>query len=242
MAVSVGLIGYSCLVGYNQHHEYKTTQIVYAEINEEAVIKQPELTKELKTTISVNELDVLITHDINFDMLLEQNHETIGWISIEQLEIEFPIVQTANNVFYLKHTFDRTENKYGTIMLNCDNKATFTDQNSIIYGHTFEDDSMFGPLKDYLDIQDELEHFYIYTPHETIEYEIIAVAQVEKTHDIYQVKFKDGDFLRCMEDIKDKASYYNYSKDTEEEIVTLSTCSDNGNKRLVVIAKRFVKE
>ncbi|MFV0362501.1 MAG: class B sortase [Suipraeoptans sp.] len=231
-----GLIGLSCLLSINKYINSDIAESTYRRI-EQVGLGNNRSYNSYKEAINISDLEEVKI--VNFDLLKEQNHETVGWISMEQLDIEYPIVQTTNNEYYLKHMFDGTKNECGTIMLNCDNKAEFTDQNSIIFGHTLNDNSMFGPLKELLNEKDNIENFIIYTPNETIEYEVVIVAEVEKTDMIYQISFdetKPSNFQECVKNLKAKASYFVDPGVTADKIVTLSTCK--GNKRLIVVARR----
>ena len=88
---------------------------------------------------------------VDFDALLEVNPDTIGWIRFypEPSQINYPIVQGQDNDEYLHRTFSANENTLGAIFLNVDNKADFSDRNSILYGHRMKDGSMFRHLQDY---------------------------------------------------------------------------------------------
>ncbi len=52
---------------------------------------------------------------IDFDKLKEQNNEAIAWIKVNNTNIEYPVVKTKNNEFYLNHSFDKSENLGGWI-------------------------------------------------------------------------------------------------------------------------------
>lgn len=257
-----GLIGLGCLLSLSKQYGGLIAQNTYKKLEKEVVETQPHYdTQEddgetnaagsdgessdasgepaangsaYKGVVGVDNLSG--TKKINFERLKELNHETVGWISIEQLGIEYPIVQTTNNDYYLNHMFDGTENESGAIMLNFDNASDFTDQNNIVYGHTLKDSSMFGPLKRLLKETDNIQNFVIYTPQETIEYEIIVVSEVEKTNHIYQTIFAEEGFSQCMESLQTTAKYFVDIGDTSpDRFITLSTCK--GDRRIVVVAR-----
>lgn len=83
---------------------------------------------------------------IDFAALLATNPDTVAWIEIPGTNINYPVVQTTNNETYLSRTFDGGTSVSGTIFLDADNAADFTNINSILYGHHRYDRTMFADL------------------------------------------------------------------------------------------------
>ena len=83
---------------------------------------------------------------IDFTALLATNPDTVAWIEIPDTNINYPVVQTTNNETYLSRTFDGGTSISGTIFLDADNAADFTNVNSILYGHHRYDRTMFADL------------------------------------------------------------------------------------------------
>ena len=187
---------------------------------------------------------------VNFDELKSINEDTIGWIrfSPKPEEINYPIVQGKDNDEYLHRTFSANENTLGAIFLNVDNKADFSDKNSIIYGHRMKDGSMFRHLQDY-DSQEFWKsnpYFYIYTPDgKKLTYHIFAVGEVEDASEIYQTQFESDDaYLKYLNTVTGISIYDTGVKvDTGDTMVTLSTCtSANDNHRFVVVGAKESEE
>lgn len=184
---------------------------------------------------------------VNFDELLAVNSDTIGWIrfSPEPSMINYPIVQGKDNDQYLHQTFSANENTLGAIFLNVDNKADFSDRNSIIYGHRMKDGSMFRHLQDYEDkaFWESNPYFYIYTPDgREITYHIYSVGQVEETSDTYQTVFGgEEEYQNFLNLTKEVAAYDTGVEVTvADTIVTLSTCTSASDEHRFVV--RGVKE
>ena len=72
------------------------------------------------------------------------NEDIIGWLTVDNTKIDYPIVQTNNNEYYLNHNLDREYSSAGWIFMDSKNKLD--DQNLIIYGHHRRDGSMFGSI------------------------------------------------------------------------------------------------
>ena len=83
---------------------------------------------------------------IDFAALLATNPDTVAWIEVPDTNINYPVVQTTNNETYLSRTFDGGTSISGTIFLDADNAADFTNVNSILYGHHRYDRTMFADL------------------------------------------------------------------------------------------------
>lgn len=168
------------------------------------------------------------------------NSDIIGWIYIDGTNIDYPILQGSNNDYYLNHLYDNTSNSAGSIFLDYSNNSMFDDQNSVIYGHSRYDGTMFSELRK-LKVQSFVnEHPYItiYTKENTLQYKIISVNVVPDTFDFCQ---KDiGNKLETYIESMKQSSYIRNDETVSDQdrIITLSTCTDViENGRLIIIAK-----
>lgn len=95
----------------------------------------------------------------DYSEYVEQNPETVGWISIPGTQINFPVVQSVDNGYYLKHSFDHKKDERGAIYMDYRNNPTDLDANTIIYGHNdYKDGSVFSEVAHYDDIDYYKEH------------------------------------------------------------------------------------
>ncbi len=85
--------------------------------------------------------------NVDFNELLKKNPDTVGWIKVEGTKVNYPVVQSTDNDYYLSHAFNKTANQGGWIFADYRNKFDDTDKNIIIYGHNRMDSSMFATLK-----------------------------------------------------------------------------------------------
>lgn len=69
-------------------------------------------------------------------------------------------------------------------------------------------------------------------------FKIFSIYRVPKTNDYIKVFFKDdNDFLSFIDMITKRSIYnFNVPVNADDKILTLSTCSNNGTKRLVIHA------
>ena len=103
---------------------------------------------------------------VDFQALRKINLDIIAWIRIPDTKIDYPIVQGKNNAYYLKHMFQKTEHAAGSIFLDVDNEADFSNRKSILYGHNMKDGSMFQGLHRFQEESYLQEHnqVYLYLP------------------------------------------------------------------------------
>ena len=144
-----------------------------------------EITEKIKETVKIEDKDEnKKEYTIDFSKLKEQNSDTVAWIKVNNTNIEYPVVKAQNNDFYLKHSFDKSNNSAGWIFADYRNKFDGTDKNIIIYGHNMKDNSMFGSLKsviseDWYNNEDN-KYITLITENEIQIYEVFSVYQIEK--------------------------------------------------------------
>lgn len=184
---------------------------------------------------------------VDFDELMKINKDTVGWIRFykEPSQINYPVVQGADNDLYLHKTFSANENTLGAIFVDAAASSDFTDKNTIIYGHRMKDGSMFRKLEEYRDedFWKENPYFYIYTPDgREITYKIYSVGQVLDTSDTYLTSFASDEEYQTFLDMTMKEADYDtgVKVTTDDTVVTLSTCTAASDEHRFVV--RGVKE
>ncbi len=86
---------------------------------------------------------------VDFDALLAENEDIVGWLYCEGTNINYPVVQGDDNDYYLTHAYDKKESRAGAIFVDAGNRPDFTDSNTIIYGHHMKNGGMFAQLADW---------------------------------------------------------------------------------------------
>ena len=188
---------------------------------------------------------------VEYKDLYKLNKNLIGWIKIADTIIDYPILQTSNNEFYLTHNYKQEKDKSGTLFLDyrCDYENP--SDNLIVYGHNLKSERMFGSLKKYENEKYLKKHPIINfdTLYEKGSYQVVFVFESE----VYQEKdvvFKYYDFIDAVSeqefnsniDEMREMSFYDIGIDVKygDELLTLSTCdSAESNSRFVVVAKRI---
>ncbi len=248
VALIIAAGGYLCSVFMEYREgeaEYEALEeLVFAQVTEDS--KENEvITNDSANTlvqdeeVSLTEKDVQIMQAIRD--LKEQNEDVIGWITIDNMEISYPIMHGDDNDYYLSHTFSGESNSAGSIFMEAANNPDFEDCHTIIYGHNMRNLSMFGTLKYYKEEEfyEEHRYFTIYTEEHVYRYEIFAYYDISEVGDIYTVGFVPGEEFQEFINKMIRRSYYdtNIEVTEQDKVITLSTCSSKGN-RFVINAKR----
>lgn len=184
---------------------------------------------------------------IDFSSLQDQNKDTIGWIQIPDTNIDYPVVQSTNNTYYLTHSFNRSMNQAGWIFADYRNNFQVLNQNNIIYGHGRLDGTIFGDLKKLLQ-----ENWFLTEEHQTIQLDTPNYHSVWKILSLYTISpesyyitthFSEKDFKKFSKVIL-KRSIIDFDEKIGEDdkLLTLSTCYPDDNTRFVVHAKLIQKE
>ncbi|MDM1009526.1 class B sortase [Clostridium perfringens] len=184
-----------------------------------------------------------IRHKKENENLYNINSDYMGWINIENTPIDYPIMKSNDNEFYLTRDFNKQYLVSGSIFMDYRNKG-FQDKNVVIYGHHMKDTSMFGPLKKFKNPEYLKKNRYISITtknNEKLIYEIFGVyiTRSDDTECII-VNFNDEeDFNSYISNIFSKSIYDSHiSVKNTDKLLTLSTCSyEFDNARLVIHAK-----
>lgn len=176
------------------------------------------------------------TITINFDELESINSDVKAWIRIENTDINYPILQTKDNEFYLKHDIYKKYSSCGSIFLNYHNASDFSDDNTTVYGHNLKNQKMFadlskiykGELGNKIDID-------IYTKESNKKYEIITAYMEDPNSETATKKFSKKDKATYVNsNIKKSKIKFEHSYSEEKKLLTLATCDSTGKKRIII--------
>lgn len=193
-----------------------------------------------------NILNVVKNQDkekINFDGLLGQNSDFIGWIVVNGTSINYPVVQAKNNDYYLNHSFDNSLNSSGWIYMDARNHNDFSDKNTIIYGHSMLNKTMFYSLRnvltnDWLNNSDRL--IYFYTKDYIFIWQVFSVYTTSK--ESYYLTINPIDYNVWSETIVKRSLFNLGTININDIVLTLSSCYDNNDVRMVLHAKLVNKK
>lgn len=181
----------------------------------------------------------------DFTNLLTMNSNTVGWIHVENTNINYPIVQYTDNNYYLNHSFDNTINSAGWVFADCNCNMQNLGYNTIIYSHNRKDKSMFGTLKNTLTPEWYLNKNNYYINFSNLSsnhiYKVFSTFVCNDTNvsPYLQTEFNSiQEFNSYITKLKNNSSY-NFDTDINntDKIITLYTCYGLNNQRLIVCAK-----
>lgn len=195
------------------------------------------------------------------DYWISKNSDYVGYIYIDGTNVNYPIVQKTTEEykeFYLKHNFLGQEARAGSIFLDyrCVLGGEAQSTNLVIYGHNMQDESMFGQLKKYKDVDGYYSKHplvQISSRYETSLYKIfsvfiedVSVTNEERFQYYNKIGFNSEDeFYEYVNGCKQRTIISNDVDVTYgDRLITLSTCTSssvfgsNGDGRLVVVARR----
>lgn len=170
--------------------------------------------------------------------LQESYKDLVGWIAIAGTEIDFPLMYSKNNYFYLDHNYKGKYHPFGTPYIDAGNRTDFTDQNTVIYGHNVRSGKVFHDLTKYMNkgFIEKAPEISITTSFGILRYEIFA-AYVADPYDNFRSPTYEGEIKTAFLTEIDKRNLLDKSVPRDvENFLTLQTCLDN-NQRLVIHGK-----
>ncbi len=182
--------------------------------------------------------------------LLKKNQRLIGWLKIADTNIDYPVMQTEDNEYYLDHNLNQEYDKNGSIFMDKDCDTLNESTNYILYGHNMRSGQMFGNLDKYEEKSYYEDHKYIQfdTIYEKGKYEVMYVFR-SKVYGETEIVFKYYQFIDAYSEqefdsyMKEMAaiSFYDTGVTAKfgDQLLTLSTCDyEEDNGRFVVVAKK----
>ena len=186
---------------------------------------------------------------VDFKDLLEKNKETVAWIKVNNTKVNYSVVQHNDNEYYLKHDFNRNYNSNGWVYGDYRDDFRYFGNNTILYAHNLTNRTMFGSLswclKESWYKNEENHYIKISTPYSNTVWKIFSIYTIKP--EVYYLKtyFDSNEEHQEFLDTIKKRSIYNFNDKnltTDDKILTLSTCSDDGKKRVVIHAQMIKAE
>lgn len=178
----------------------------------------------------------------NEEELKSINSDYKMWIQIENTNINYPVVQSSDNDYYLKHNFRKESNISGTVFVESANDID-NDKNIILYGHNMRNGTMFNNITNYKEESffNEDNKINIIMNNTLYEYEVFSVYVKNVSEVNLAIGFANEDeFINYA---YNEAEESLYKKDVdfsaEDNLITLVTCSyEFTDARTIVVARR----
>lgn len=175
---------------------------------------------------------------VDFVSLQMLNPDIVGWIYIEGTQVNYPIVQSDDNDYYLYRLISGERNSSGSIFLDAGASPLFQSRNNSIYGHNMKNGSMFADITDYVDQKFYEEHpvALLMTPNGNYEVQIFSCYITDAWDDSWQIVFDGSEYTQWLDKIQRKSFLATDVKPTEaDRVLTFSTCTyETEDARLLV--------
>lgn len=188
---------------------------------------------------------------VNSEMMLQiraklgalkaQNSDLLGWITIPDTRIDYPVAHTVDNEYYLNHSFDRNYLRAGTIFADYRNQKNLSrNRNTVIYGHNMMSGAMFSCISDFFSKSyfNENRYIYIYTEEGIYVYKTFSIRKIKVNKDVSYITTyfaNDEDYVTFLNKQKKDSAVKvdDITLTAESKIITLSTCTNahNDNER-----------
>lgn len=235
----------------NTKYNYESNENLKDNVKKVNDILDVEVAEDKSTS---TELNGVITNDYKnpyytnyankYNELVKINSDVVGFISVNNTNINYPVVQSKDNSYYLNHSLDKSSNLFGWLFVDYRNDMNNIDKNTIIYGHTItETNLLFSDLKKtinsdwYNNPENQIIKFSI--KENDYQWQIFSIYTTEVTSDYLITEFySDNQFDRYIRLVKSRSIKDFYTDvNLSDNILTLSTCYGNSDYRLVVHAK-----
>lgn len=218
------------------YFEYRDMSETYAVINDRVLEKDFSFDTD-------DEGHLTDVPGLDFETLKEINPEVLGYIMIPGTSISYPFARSGDPYKYLNCDITGAPSRGGAIFMDFENDPSFTDDNTIIYGHNLFDGSMFGQLQSYISgdrgFFDNHRYIYVYLEDEVRLYRVFCAMTTEDGSEVYNINFPKHEMM-----LEQNLTEYGRSvhkaeplPDDYDSTITLSTCSDGRETdRTVVLA------
>ena len=208
---------------YNKVAEYKKADNVYETISESV----NDNTNKTDTTNKVedNKPNSVLS---KYNKLIADNEDYRCWLKMDNTKIDYPVVQSNDNSYYLDRDFNKNHLAAGSIFMDFRNNFD-SDKSVVIYGHNMRNNTMFGELDNFKkeSFFKENNKFKIEYKDKTYTYEVFSVYIGDASENFVEVEFdSDEDYIDYLNRIKSKSLFKSdIEVSNNDKIVTLYTCS-----------------
>ena len=240
---------------YSWHNDNKEIETIADDVVKKTKVKEKEDTENTENVNPPDNKDndywnyiKMSLLEVDFNELLAKNSDTVGWIQVKGTNINYPIVQTTDNSYYLNHAFDKTSNDAGWVFMDYRNDAVNFNQNTILYAHSRLTGSMFGSLKNILESSwytNKNNHIIrLSTPTENTMWQVFSVYTIPKESYYITPNFNNNEaYQEFLNTMKSRSEVeFSAEVNANDKILTLSTCKDNFGNRVVMHAKLIKRE
>lgn len=183
---------------------------------------------------------------VDFDSLLEENKDVVGWIYSEDTPINYPVLRGETNDTYLYHMIDGRYNSAGSIFMDTENKPDLSDFNTILYGHHMKNGSMFASLHKYKkqEYYDEHKFMWYLTPKHVYRLDVMFGFVENSDAAVYQIFAAKKQLYEFLSYAQTKSDFVpEHIQDGINGVIVLSTCTyEYNDARYIVVCAPVMVE
>lgn len=178
-------------------------------------------------------------HD--FDALRKENEDIYAWITVPNTQVDYPVLQSDTDNYYLDHNLDHSTGYPGCVYTNLCNVKDFSDYITLLYGHNMKNGTMFGSLHKFEEeaFFEENQQIVVYGEESRLTYQIYAATEFSDVYiPAYYDIYTEGGRDKFLDDVRlyAESSKGSYVRDDielseDEKIIVLSTCVDNDDEK-----------
>ena len=170
---------------------------------------------------------------------LNQSYDdSIGWIYIPDTNINYPIMQSEDNEYYLHRSYDGSYLYSGSIYLDWRCNSDFSGDVNMLYGHNMQNGSMFADVTKFIDSNyfDSHDYGWLTTENAVYKIDFFSVSQPENYDSFYDV---NADVNSWLDNLRSESFIWrNLEFSNEDKFISLSTCTGSeGSSRTVLTGK-----
>lgn len=190
--------------------------------------------------------------DMKYSYLYSVNQDLVGWLKIDNTNLDVQVVQSSDNDYYLDKDFYGNKSHYGCPYLDYKNDIKELDDNTIIYGYNTADGLVFANLEKYKTLEGYKESPIISfsTLYKTYTFKVFAaflstdspVTDGELNYMVTDFS-SDSKFIEFIDEVKLRSMINtDVSVQTDDKIITLVTSSHEFDNARLVVMGRMVRE
>ena len=192
LAICLCVFIFSAYNIYKYLSEENANKKLNNELMEKAIIETPNDNND-----NAQENENILPISVDFSVLKQENEDIVGWLYLEDSPINYPVVQSNDNDYYLRRLVNGEYNIAGSLFMDYRNDSNLEDDNTIIYGHNMKNNTMFGSLQEYKsqDYYDNHKVMYYFTSEKNYIIELFTGYTISVESDIYDLSIIDSSKL-----------------------------------------------
>ncbi|MDO4459771.1 MAG: class B sortase [Clostridia bacterium] len=171
------------------------------------------------------------------------NDDVRGWLTIDATNVDYPVVQAEQDMYYVNRDVYKNFALSGAIFLTCINQPDFSDIYNVIYGHHMDNGAMFGNIVDFreADYFNKRKHGVLYLFDKTYDIDLFAAIETDAyDKEVYRTRAEDEDNSQLIEYLKENADQYrDIGIKGDEKVIAFSTCTTASTNGRVILFGRM---